>query len=202
MGMAYTMRLSTILSIHKISKMKKLLFQTPPWRFDWFAPNFACSMCERPWQKVINRIALVHKMAKIWNNNFLHIVAKTDSLAYLYEILSDCHKNVHNCVPLPDERLRKSANWWRSGRSLITVNRSKLENLKSLFKTHWFSTFSCASYVELQSPFQLLKSQKNFNYLACRQLFKIFYGFEIITVLVLRIFRPSSDFIMGVYCVS
>ena len=34
MGMACTMRLSTILSIHKISKMKKLLFQTPPWRFD------------------------------------------------------------------------------------------------------------------------------------------------------------------------
>ena len=64
------------------------------------------------------------------------------------------------------------------------------------------STSSCPSYFELETPFQLYKSQRTLNYWTCIQLFKILYGFEIITVLVSRIFSLSSDFIIVVYCVT
>ena len=47
-----------------------------------------------------------------------------------------------------------------------------------------------------------LSGQKTLNYWTRIQLFKIFNGFEMITVLVLRIFSFSSDFIMGAYCMS
>ena len=41
------------------------------------------------------------------------------------------------------------------------------------------------------------------NYWWCIQFLKIQYGFEMVAVLVLRIFSSSSDFIMGVYeCVT
>ena len=79
---------------------------------------------------------------------------------------------------------------------------SKWENLEILLKTHQLYTFSYASYFELQTPFHLLKSQKTLNYWACIQLFIILCGFEIITDLVLRIFKLSSDVIIGVYCMS
>ena len=104
---------------------KKLLFQTPPRWFDRFAPNFAWSMCGPSWQKVIKRILIVHKMPEMSNNSFLHIVLKTNNLAYLYKILSDYHINVHNCVVRTDEGFSKiwckSANRWHSGRSLIYI---------------------------------------------------------------------------------
>ena len=46
------------------------------------------------------------------------------------------------------------------------------------------------------------KESEDLKLLGMFQFLKIFYGFQINTVLVLKIIRPSSDFIIGVYCVS
>ena len=78
----------------------------------------------------------------------------------------------------------KSANRWRSGGSLITVNGIKWVNLQILFKTHLTSTSPCPLYFELETPFQLLNSEKTLTYWACIQFLKIFYSFQINTVLI------------------
>ena len=61
-----------------------LLFQTPPRQFHRFPWNFAHSICELSWQKVIKRMLIFQTILKLLNNNFLYILLKTQSVAYLH----------------------------------------------------------------------------------------------------------------------
>ena len=81
---------------------------------------------------------------------------------------------------------------WKELNGGIFKSSSKLMDFQPLFVSH---TLSHRHHSNFSSP-------KTLNYWACIQLFKNFYSFDIITVFVVRIFSLSSDFIMGVYCVS
>ena len=65
-----------------------LLFQTPPRRFHWFAPNFAYSICGLSWQKVSKRILIFQTILKLLKDNFLYILLKTQSVAICNKIVA------------------------------------------------------------------------------------------------------------------
>ena len=131
-------------------------------------------LCGPSWQKLLKIILIVQKNAP----NIKEQIPAHDvhnNLSYLDQIHSRYHNTFANCVPWSDEGLCKiwckSAYWWRSGGSLILVNGIKWGNLQIHFRSHRLSTSPCPSYFELETPFQLLKSQKTLNYWACIQLF-------------------------------
>ena len=75
---------------------------------------------------------------------------------------------------------------------------------KSLNPLQESSTFNLSLSIILwaRDTIPTFEVSEDFELLGMYSVLKIFYDFQIITVLNLRIFSSSSDFIMDVYCVS
>ena len=115
----------------KLQQMKNILFQTPPRQFEWFAPNFAWSICGPYWQKAIKRILIVHKIVRnIQQQIPAYCVESRQSRKSLQNtVWLSC--KCCNCVPWTDEAVCKiwckSAKRWRFGRRLVSFNGKCME---------------------------------------------------------------------------
>ena len=86
-----------------------LLFQTPPRRFHRFPRNFVHSICGLSWQKGIKTILIFETILNLINNNFLSILLKTRSVAYLHIGLSEWYETQVTTSPWATKVLWKNA---------------------------------------------------------------------------------------------